>query len=136
MIQRVQTIWLFLAAITIFLTLELSFYSGTLLSDKSFYALEAKDHFMLLVLTSALGTAVLINIFLFKHRSIQFKISLIAVIVECLIIYLYLQKLDLFSNGEYDIWAIFHLLAIIFLCLAARGVYKDEKLIKDSNRLR
>ncbi len=136
MIQRVQTIWLFLAAITIFLTLELSFYSGTLISDNSFYALDAKDHFLLMVLTSALGSAVLINIFLFKHRKVQFRISLMAVIAECLIIYLYLRKLDLFSNGEYDIWAIFHLLTIIFLCMAARGVYKDEKLIKDSNRLR
>ncbi len=92
--------------------------------------------FLLMVLTSALGSAVLINIFLFKHRKVQFRISLIAVIVECLIIYLYLRKLDLFSNGEYDLWAIFHLLTIILLCLAARGVYKDEKLIKDSNRLR
>ncbi len=136
MIQRVQTIWLFLAAITIFLTLELSFYSGTLISDNSFYALQAKDHFLLMVLTSALGTAVLINIFLFKHRSVQFRICIFAILAECLIIFLYFRKLGEFSNGSYSLWSVFHLLTIIFLFLAARGIYKDAKLIKDSNRLR
>lgn len=136
MIQRVQTIWLFLAAIAIFLTLQFSFYSGTLIKDNSFYSLQAKDNFLLMVLTSALGTAVLINIFLFKHRSVQFKICIIALLVECLLIYLYVRKLVQFSKGSYDLWSAFHLLTIIFLFLAARGIYKDEQLIKDSNRLR
>jgi hypothetical protein len=136
MIQRVQTIWLLLATIAVFLTLQFSFYSGTLLSNNTFYSFSAKDNFVLMVLTSALGTALFINIFLFKHRSLQFKICVIAIIIECLIIFLYTQQLKRFSKGTLDIWAIFHLVTIISLLLAARGIYKDEQLIKDSNRLR
>jgi hypothetical protein len=136
MIQRVQTIWMLLAAIAVFLTLKFSFYSGTLVTDNSFHSLIATDNFLLMVLTSALGTAILINIFLFRHRLIQFKICIIALIIECLLLFLYLRELKNYSKGTYDLWAIFHLVTIITLILAARGIYKDEKLVKDSNRLR
>ena len=141
MIQRVQTIWLLLAAIAMFLTLKFSFYSGTLLngtlvSQNSFHSLVATDNFILMVLTCALGSALLINIFLFKHRTLQFRICIIAILLEFLILFLYYRQTKFYSNGTLDVWAIFHLVTIIALILAARGIYKDEKLIKDSNRLR
>jgi hypothetical protein len=141
MIQRVQTIWLLLAAIAMFLTLKFSFYSGTLLngtlvSQNSFHSLVATDNFILMVLTCALGSALIINIFLFKHRTLQFRICIIAILLEFLILFLYYRQTKFYSNGTLDVWAIFHLVTIIALILAARGIYKDEKLIKDSNRLR
>src|SRR5438132_5737341 len=138
MIQRVQTIWLLLATIAVFLTLQFSFYSGTLIADNSFHlpgntfhSFTAKDNFILMVLTSALGTALLINIFLFKNRAVQLKICIIAIIVECLILFLYSRELEQFSQGTLDIWAIFHLVTFITLILAIAGIYKDQKLIKD-----
>ena len=136
MIQRIQTIWMFIAAVAVFITLQFAFFSGTLISDNSFYSFTAKDNFILMVLTSALGTAILINIFLFKHRSVQFKICIIALLTECLIVFLYIKQTKQFSNWTYDLWAIFHLVIFIALILAMRGIYKDNKLIKDSNRLR
>ncbi|HEV8080309.1 MAG TPA: DUF4293 domain-containing protein [Chitinophagaceae bacterium] len=136
MIQRVQTIWMLLAAIAIFLTLKFSFYSGTLITDNSAHFLKATDNFILMVLTSALGTIVFINIFLFKHRTLQFRICIIAILVECLILFLYYRQVKLYSQGVLSWSAIIHLVIIIALILAARGIYKDEKLIKDSNRLR
>ncbi len=136
MIQRVQTIWMILAAIAIFLTLKLPFYSGTLLTDNSFDSLIATDNFILMVLTCALGSALVINIFLFKHRTLQFRICIIAILTELLLLFLYYRQTKLYSNGSLDLWAIFHLVTIIALIFAARGIYKDEKLIKDSNRLR
>jgi hypothetical protein len=125
-----------LAAIAIFLTLKLPFYSGTLLTDNSFDSLIATDNFILMVLTCALGSALVINIFLFKHRTLQFRICIIAILTELLLLFLYYRQTKLYSNGSLDLWAIFHLVTIIALIFAARGIYKDEKLIKDSNRLR
>jgi hypothetical protein len=136
MIQRVQTVWMIIAAIAIFLTLKFSFYSGTLLTDNSFHSVIATDNFILMVLTCALGSALLINIFLFKHRTLQFRICIVAILMELLLLFLYYRQTKLYSNGTLDIWAIFHLVTIIALILAAVGIYKDEKLIKDSNRLR
>ncbi len=136
MIQRIQTVWLLLATIAVFLTLQFPFYSGTLISNNSFHSFVAKQNFLLMVLTSALGTALLINIFLFKHRSIQFKICIIAILVEGLLLFVYYRQTKSYSQGTLSWSAIFHVVTIIALLLAAKGVYNDSKLIKDSNRLR
>lgn len=148
MIQRVQTIWMILAAIAVFLTIKFSFYSGTLAiqngtdavtsmaTDGSYHLVTATDNFLILILTSALGTGIIINIFLFRQRSIQIRIIIAAILMECLIIFLYIKETEKFSQGNFNIWAILHILVIIFLIMASRGIYKDSKLIKESNRLR
>jgi hypothetical protein len=136
MIQRVQTIWMILAAIAIFLTLKFSFYSGTLISDNSYHTLMAADNFLVLILTSAIGTGIIINIFLFKHRSVQSRIIIVAILLECLVIFLYIKQTSKFSTGAFGLWSALHVLVIIFLILAAKGIYNDSKLIKESNRLR
>ncbi|MDQ6758205.1 MAG: DUF4293 domain-containing protein [Bacteroidota bacterium] len=142
MIQRVQTLWLLIAAIAVFLTLKFSFYSGTLtntgtiITKDLFHSMAASDNFFIMVLTSALGCALMINIFLFKHRMLQFRICIMAILLEMLILFLYYRQTKLYNNGTLDIWAIFHVIAVIALILAARGIYKDERLIKESNRLR
>lgn len=148
MIQRVQTIWMILAAFAVFLSIKFSFYSGTLTiqdgvnaattmaTDGSYQIVTATGNFLILILTSALGTGIIINIFLFKHRSIQIRIIMAAILMECLIVFLYFRETQKFSQGNFNIWAILHILIIVFLILAARGIYKDSKLIKESNRLR
>ncbi len=136
MIQRVQTIWMILAAVFVFLTLKFSFYSGTLTADNSYHALIASDNFLLLILTSALGTGILIDIFLYKTRSTQIRIIFVGIILECLIIFLYVRETAKYSTGNFSLWSALHILVIIFLVLAAKGIYNDSKLIKDSNRLR
>jgi len=94
MIQRVQTLWMILAAIAVFLTIKFSFYSGTLVlqngadavtalaTDGSYHLLKATDNFLILVLTSALGTGIIINVFLYKHRSIQIRIIVAAIVLN------------------------------------------------------
>jgi hypothetical protein len=136
MIQRVQTLWMILAAFAIFLTIKFSFYSGTLVLDNSFHEVTAADNFLILILTSALGTGIIINIFLYKHRSIQMRIILAAIAVECLIIYMYIRQTNKFSAGNFNLWSALHLIIILFLIFAAKGIYNDSKLIKESNRLR
>ena len=136
MIQRVQTIWMLLAAGTVLLTLNLSFYSGILLADNSFHPLVAMEHFWLMVLTVALATGIFINSFLFKHRGLQFRICFFAICTECVIIFIYIWQTNNYSDGRYTLWSALHILVIIFLIMAIVGIYKDSKLIKDSNRLR
>lgn len=136
MIQRVQTIWMILAALAVFLTIKLSFYSGTLAADNSYQTITGTSNIFLLILTSALGTGILINIFLFKQRSIQFRIVLAALLLECLLLFMYVNETNKFSAGNFSIWSALHVLVIIFLFFAARGIYRDSKLIKESNRLR
>ena len=136
MIQRIQTLWMILAAVAVFLTLEFPFYSGTLAADNAYHTLMATDNFLLLILTSALGTGIIIDIFLYKNRKIQIRIMIFAIILECLIIFLYIRQIQNYSTGDFALWSGLHLVILLFLIFAARGIYKDSKLIKESNRLR
>lgn len=136
MIQRVQTLWMIVAAIAVFLTLKFSFYSGTLMADNTYHELIAADNFFILILTSAIGTGIIIDIFLYKHRSVQFRIIIVAILLECLVIFLYIKQTGKYSTGNFGLWSVLHILIIVFLILAAKGIYNDSKLIKESNRLR
>lgn len=136
MIQRVQTIWMLLAAFALFLTLKFPFYSGTLIEGGVYDTIVATDNILLLILTSAVGTGILINIFLFKQRSTQFRILVAATLLEVLIIFLLIRETKNYSAGDFSLWAALHPLIILFMILAMKGIYHDSKIIKESNRLR
>ena len=136
MIQRVQSLWLLLASAAVLLSLKTSFYSGSLIADNTYHSIMGIDCYGVMILTVALGTALFVNIFLFKHRMLQFRICLFALLAECLLIFLYFNQIKNYSKGNFSLWCALHVFILLFIILAARGIYKDEKLIKDSNRLR
>ena len=136
MIQRIQSIWLLVASIVAFLTLKLSFYSGTYLPDNLYHQLNGTENLRLTIPTIALGVLTLVTIFIFKNRVTQLWLSLAAIILDVVIIFLYYQTVKDFTRGDYAITAALHVLIIIALALAMRGINKDEKLIKESNRFR
>ena len=136
MIQRIQSIWLLLASIVAFLTLKLSFYSGTYLPDNLYHQLNGTENLRLTIPTIALGVLTLVTIFVFKNRVTQLWLSLAAIILDMVIIFLYYQTVKDFTRGDYAITAALHILIIIALALAMWGINKDEKLIKESNRFR
>lgn len=139
MIQRIQSIWLLLAAAAAFSTLKLSFYSGNLVDAnqvKTFTNLTAVNHLLILILTVAVAVAAFIAIFLYKNRTLQFRITLAAAFVSVVNIFLYYQQTRKFAEGNYDLTALLTLFVPILLFLAARGIGKDQKLVKSLDRLR
>ena len=136
MIQRIQSVWLLVASIVTFLTLKLSFYSGTYLPDNLYHQLNGTENLKLMIPTIALGVLTLVTIFIFKNRVTQLWLSLAAIILDLVIIFLYYQTVKDFTRGDYAITAALHVIIIIALALAMRGINKDEKLIKESNRFR
>lgn len=141
MIQRIQTIWLLLAAAAAFLTLQFPFYSGQIVEQgqpKQYIAFTAQNNMLLLILTAGLGLASLIAVFLFRNRKLQMRIILIALAVSVLNLVLYFLQTKKFIPAEsnFSLAAILALAIPIFLILAARGVRKDEKLVKSLDRLR
>ncbi len=139
MIQRIQTIWLILAAVAAFLTLKLSFFSGNMLAadqTKTFKYLTAASNIVLLIFTVAVGIAALISVFLYKNRKLQMRITLAAMLISLLNIILYYNQTRLFAEGNYDLTALVALSVPVFLILAAKGIYNDQKLVKSLDRLR
>jgi len=140
MIQRLQTIWLLAASLLAFAGLKLSFFSGNIMVEnvKQFQNFTAMSSLPLMVLTVAVAIASLIAIFLFKDRKLQFKITLAVLFLSLLNLLLYFLKTKEFVDTEWsmDLTSLISFFIPLFLLLAARGIYKDDKLVKSVDRLR
>jgi drug/metabolite transporter superfamily protein YnfA len=139
MIQRIQTVWLFLAALFAALTYKFPFYAGNkipLNPDGKQNELIASSNFLLLVFTAGLIAGCLIIIFLYKNRKQQMWLALAAAGLSLINIILYFNDIKKFVSGRISLSAIFALAIPVFLLLAIRGIWKDEKLVKSLDRLR
>jgi drug/metabolite transporter (DMT)-like permease len=136
MLFRVQTFWLLLASASGLLTLNLSFYSGVKSSDNLFHILNGKENMVILVLTVLTAVAGLVTIFLFRNRKRQFRVTLLCLFSSLVILALYFVEIGNYSQGTYNLWMIFSVAVPVFYILAARGIRKDEKLVKSLDRLR
>jgi dipeptide/tripeptide permease len=141
MLQRMQSIWLLLAAVSAFLTIKFSFYSGNLETPgqpASFQYLTATFNIWILIVTIALVCVAAIDIFLYKNRKLQGRLAILGIILSLLNIFLYLKEIHRFieHQGSHTISSIFVFLIPIFFFLAVRGIYRDQKLVKSLDRLR
>ena len=126
-----------LASLATFLTLKLSFYTGVPIAGvEAMPNVYPSANIILLILTCSLGSLLLVDIFLYKNRSLQLKICIVAAFIECIDIFLLIAQTNKLQNGTFSLWAALHLLILLFIIKASMGIYKDEKLIRDSNRLR
>ncbi len=140
MIQRIQSIWLLLASICTVLTVKLSFYTGNkldvLTKTKAFVQLNAQSDMVLTVLVGFILAACLIAIFLFKDRKRQLLVTGVTALVAIINIVIYISETRSFVEGQYSITSTITFLVPLFLLLAARGIWKDEQLVKSADRLR
>ena len=136
MIQRKQTIWLLLAIICIFFTMNFATYVGAHTNDV-IHMLKGTENTILVILTSAIGVTCMITIFLFKNRTLQFRIALIALFLEFVLVAIYLKEIvALPVKGTFGIASMLHVAVVAFILLAIVGIKGDDKLLKESNRLR
>lgn len=139
MIQRIQTVWLFLAALCAAFTYKFPFYSGNKLNStnvQTYEKLVASSNFLLLIFTAALTIGCIIIIFLYKNRKQQMWLAVTAAGLSVIDIILYFTELKKFVSGNVSLAAVFAFAIPVFLMLAVNGIYKDEKLVKSLDRLR
>lgn len=136
MLQRIQTIWLLLAAICAFLGLQFPFYVGTNKEGIPSYILKGTDSIPLIVVTAAVGVIALVAIFLYKNRKLQLRVCVAGLVLEALLLFLYYTRLKEFMGGTYALTALLQGATLLFFFLAAKGISNDDKIIKESNRLR
>ena len=158
MIQRIQSIFLFLAFAA---TIALYFYPlAGIYSDLftyKFYVYELKNMvpgevsqftfmttFPLLLLNILVGGLSVICVFLYKNRIRQAKLVRLAILLDialiALVFFVYagIIEKNLHANPEYleEAGIYFPLISLIFLLLAYRFIMKDEKLVRSADRLR
>lgn len=152
MIQRIQTIWLFLATLVILLLLLIPIVTSqangtdywvvaTGLYQKNNLGISKMQSFLpLIICTIATAIISLANIFNYTNRKLQKKLTLINIVFILGLSFWIFQAAEKIpggiDNASYNLGAFFPVLAIIFLFLALRGINHDEKLVRSADRLR
>ena len=152
MIQRIQSIFLLLAAACAFGLFALPFANTTELVSNSdifkdgLYTIQ--DNIALLALFCLAGGLAFISIFLFKNRKSQLLMGRFAIIANViglvLAIALFFRDLNSLDSADNsndvelsDGWGLYLPIAfLIFALLAQRFINKDDKLVKSMDRLR
>jgi hypothetical protein len=138
MIQRIQSIWLLLVAAFAATTFRFPFANGDWLKDDltTTVPLDATTSIWLTILTVIAGAFGFVAIFLFDNRRLQLRLCYIGIVVTIGLLVLYFMQLQNFNNSVIALWCIFHFAILGCYILAARNIWKDEKLIKSMDRLR
>ncbi len=155
MIQRIQTVFLFLATVfagLMFFVPITSFGYGTEIMKLTIYGVQNQidAHYFsstyalpLLILTILLVAIPLITIFLYKKRELQLKLSSLNVFLNailCGLIFLYyssnIQKTLALDTLGYSFGTYIPLINMVLSVLAMRWIKKDIELIKSVDRLR
>jgi len=136
MIQRIQTLYLLLAAgVSGGLVFVFEIWKNT-----EGLLLFAKDN--VLYLSLFLGSALLslISIFLYKNRKAQFVLGRLNIILNFILLGLFVyQSLNLSGEthvSEKGIGMFLPIVSIVLLVLANKAIKKDEDLVKSVDRLR
>ncbi len=153
MLQRVQTIYLLISLIAIILVfffpfseiiayknLFEEFVSAGLDSKIILYPLAALFSKMsLIILFSVILLMNIISIFLYKDRKLQMQIclyNLILIFIFFILISYYVFIFLEFENIKYSFSVVLPLIAFVSIFFARKGIKADEKLIRDSDRIR
>src|SRR6478735_2905013 len=113
MIQRAQSLWLLAASICGFISLRTPFYYGGNID------FTGTTQIFILILTVICATVSLVNIFLFKNRKLQLRLTLINALISVIIIFLYFTYTKEYTTGGLSLLSVLVFVVPIFLLLAA-----------------
>lgn len=138
MLQRIQSVWLLLAAGFNAITFKVPFYSGDYIHD-NFLAvvdLNATTTIWLTILSVITALLAFISIFLFRNRKLQLRLTILGTFLTLGLLTAYILLLDDFIGGTISIWCVFYFAMLVCYVFAIRGIRHDEKLIKSMDRFR
>jgi hypothetical protein len=148
MIQRIQTIWLLLAAICGFAMYKFDLFVGSApsivppIGAMVPYNFKISNSILLLILVMATAALAIYTITQYKKRKLQLKLAVLGgfAAVVCLLLEYFViggeVKAKSLINTNYTIFALLPIGMMVFYFLAARNIWRDEKMVKDADRLR
>ena len=163
MIQRIQSLYLFISAIAtglvMFLplytakfdvaTLHVDYAKAELVSEGS--TLESLEHLYVMIIVLLTVGLSLATIFLFKNRPTQMKLARLASLLNtALLVAILFLAVDGGKNmvnvkalanggevmGQYGVGAFLPIIGMILCFLAGIAIMKDEAMVRSANRLR
>ncbi len=131
MIQRIQSIYLMVAAIAMTL---ISFKVPVYTLNETLFM--AQDDTKMFILTIVGAIFSLLGLFMFKNRKFQMKLIRLTVLIQMIIgvrLFMLLNKFEVVLNNTLLFLMAFSLIALI---MAYRGVKKDNDLVRSVDRIR
>ena len=143
MIQRKQSVYLFLAALLNAGVFYFNLYQYHMTDGGPAVALKVNDHFPSLLMALIMTLIPLVTIFLFRNRKRQVMLSVINILVIVAFITIMLWRVSETGkmvppphDGTYWIGAVLPVFSLILTFLAIAGIRSDDKLVKSVDRLR
>lgn len=131
-IQRIQTLWLFLALV---FTVVIGFRPIAWNADKGIFLSDAP---VLLIIDALIAVLLFISIFTFKNLKLQKKITLLSMVLMAVLavgggFFLYNSA----STFTLELMGgiVLLIISVILAMLAYRGMSKDQKLLRNADRL-
>jgi hypothetical protein len=137
MIQRIQTIYLFLAFVVTGI-LPFLFPLWTMNDGQDYFFMQNQVYVILLGLST---TLTVVSVVSYKKRQNQFVIGRLNIILNLILLGLFVYR-SLNVSGETvlvsekGIGMFLPIVAIVLLVLANKAIKKDEDLVKSADRLR
>ncbi|WP_410220447.1 DUF4293 domain-containing protein [Pedobacter sp.] len=151
MIQRIQSVWLLMAAITLAclcfaplftaITTDATYIVMVKSIDKHWgNTTESTTNVLLLTSTALAALINLVNIFNYRNRTLQKRIIFLNILLIIVLSFWFSQLTKqipgTLTSIDLGIGIGLPLVSIIFNFLAIRGINHDEKLIRSADRLR
>jgi hypothetical protein len=152
MIQRIQSIYLLLVAILhIFIVyvpiwvgntvenLSVKLTGGRIITLKTDGDVEVTLRYLAILATSMVAIFALYTIFQFNKRRRQLFFTRLGLLLSAGTIVLYLMNADVKTEGlklDPSLGILSLVLALVFWFLAGRGIAKDERKVREADRLR
>ena len=131
MIQRIQSIYFLVAAISMTL---ISFKVPVYTLNETMFM--AQDDTKMFILTIVGAIFSLLGLFMFKNRKFQMKLIRLTVLIQMIIgvrLFMLFNKFEVVLNNTLLFLMAFSLIALI---MAYRGVKKDDDLVRSVDRIR
>lgn len=127
-----------MVAILIAVTFRFPFYIGDWTKDATpaTIDLNARTTIWLTIVSVITGALGFVNIFLFDNRKLQLKLAYLGIFLTIVLLTMYFLEVSNFAGGGIALWAVFYFGILACFILAARGIWKDQKLVKSMDRLR
>ncbi len=153
MIQRIQSVYLFFASLAIYalylfpIVNILSAFGAKKIMVTGVYEIinnqvaQTEPFTLLTIITAILGLIPIVLIFYYKNRKKQATLVYINAVLVIGYSFWLAQTIKSVAGKEleisdYSIGAGLTSISILFLILAAKGILRDEKLVKSADRLR
>ena len=146
MLQRIQTVYLLIAAVASGSVFALPFFKGAASNGASFFndgLFDTQDHVSLMAMATIAILDAVMTVFLFNNRKRQGLFCLLVGAVNLLLIAVMFGVLstqipisEVFSKFQLGLGSVMPLVATVFALLARRSILADERLVRSADRLR